>query len=179
MLEKHCTCNFSITLNHILFLYKASGASGKEPAANAGNTRDSSSTPGWGKSPRVENGNPLQYSCLVNFMDWGVWWASVHGTTKSQTRRSTGRFLGRLWNFKVLSLHPQMIWYNKNELVSSMSFLPWQVGSLPLEPPGKPKWHVNVLLNSRAGKRADFYWFLVQYSANREMYSIIENDKYD
>ena len=54
-----------------------------------------------------------------------------------------------------------------------------QADSLPAEPPGKPKWHVNVLLNSRAGKRADFYWFLVQYSENREMYSIIENDKYD
>ena len=134
---------------------------------------------GGERSPRVENGNPLQYSCLVNFMGWVVWWASVHGTTKSQTRLSTGHLLGGLWNFKVVSFHPQTIWYNKIELVSSMSFLHWQAGSLPLEPPGKPKWHVNVLLNSRAGKRADFYWFLVQYSEHREMYSIIENDKYD
>ena len=25
------------------------------------------------------NGNPLQYSCLVNPMDGGAWWATVHG----------------------------------------------------------------------------------------------------
>ena len=72
MLEKYSTGNFSITLKHILSLYEASGASGKEPAAYSGNTRDSSSTPGWGKSPRVENGNPLQYSCLENPMDGGA-----------------------------------------------------------------------------------------------------------
>ena len=32
------------------------------------------------------NGNPLQYSWLQNPMDRGVWWATVHGVTKSQTR---------------------------------------------------------------------------------------------
>ena len=25
------------------------------------------------------NGNPLQYSCLENPRDWGVWWAAVYG----------------------------------------------------------------------------------------------------
>ena len=34
------------------------------------------------------NGNPLQYSCLENPMDGGVWWAAVHGVTRSQTRLS-------------------------------------------------------------------------------------------
>ena len=29
--------------------------------------------------------NPLQYSCLENPMDRGVWWATVHGVAKSQT----------------------------------------------------------------------------------------------
>ena len=33
-------------------------------------------------------GNPLQYSCLENSTDGGVWWATVHGVTKSQTRLS-------------------------------------------------------------------------------------------
>ena len=32
------------------------------------------------------NGTPLQYSCLENPMDAGVWWATVHGVAKSQTR---------------------------------------------------------------------------------------------
>ena len=34
------------------------------------------------------NGNPVQYSCLENFMDRGAWWATVHGVTQSQTRLS-------------------------------------------------------------------------------------------
>ena len=34
------------------------------------------------------NGNPLQYSCLENPMDGGVWWAAVHGGAKSQTQLS-------------------------------------------------------------------------------------------
>ena len=36
----------------------------KNPAANAGDTRDSGSIPGSERSPGVGNGNPLQYSCL-------------------------------------------------------------------------------------------------------------------
>ena len=32
--------------------------------------------------------NPVQYSCLENPMDRGVWWATVHGVAKSQTRLS-------------------------------------------------------------------------------------------
>ena len=41
--------------------------------------------PGWELSPREENGNPLQYSCLENSMDRGAWWTTIHGVTKSQT----------------------------------------------------------------------------------------------
>ena len=33
--------------------------------------------PGSARSPEG-NGNPLQYSCLENPMDGGVWWATVH-----------------------------------------------------------------------------------------------------
>ena len=38
------------------------------------------------------NGTPLQYSCLENPMDGGVWWAAVHGVSKSQTRLSNFTF---------------------------------------------------------------------------------------
>ena len=38
-------------------------------------TGDSGSIPGSGISPRVGNGNLLQYSCLKNPMDGGAWWA--------------------------------------------------------------------------------------------------------
>ena len=59
------------------------GSSGvKNPPANEG---DTGSIPGWGRSPRKGNGNPLQYSCLENSMDRGAWWATAHGVTQSQT----------------------------------------------------------------------------------------------
>ena len=41
--------------------------------------------PGLGRYPGEGNGNPLQYSCWENPMDRGVWKATVHGVTKSQT----------------------------------------------------------------------------------------------
>ena len=54
----------------------------KNPPASAGDTGDAGSIPGWGRSPGEGNGNPLQYSCLRNPMDRGVWRATVHGVTK-------------------------------------------------------------------------------------------------
>jgi len=48
------------------------GSVGKEPASNAGDTRDMGSIPGMGRSPGEGNGNPLQYSCLGNPMDRGA-----------------------------------------------------------------------------------------------------------
>ena len=41
------------------------------------------SIPGSGRFPGEENGNPLQYSCLENSMDRGVWWAIVYGVEKN------------------------------------------------------------------------------------------------
>ena len=57
----------------------------KNLTTNVGDTGDSGSIPGSGRSPGQRNGNPLQYSCLGNPMDRGDWWATVHGVTKSQT----------------------------------------------------------------------------------------------
>ena len=57
----------------------------KESACNAGDTRDVGSILGFRRSPGEGNGNPLQYSCLENFMDRGAWWAAVHGVAKSRT----------------------------------------------------------------------------------------------
>ena len=57
----------------------------KASACKAGNP---GSIPGSGRTPGEGNGNPLQYSCLENFMDGGAWWARVHGVAKSQTQLS-------------------------------------------------------------------------------------------
>ena len=37
------------------------------------NVGDLGSIPGSGRSPGEGNGNPLQYSCLENRMDGGIW----------------------------------------------------------------------------------------------------------
>ena len=58
----------------------------KNPPAKAGDTRDTGSIPGSGRSPGEGHGNPLQHSCLEDPMDWGAWWAIVHRVTKSQTQ---------------------------------------------------------------------------------------------
>ena len=57
----------------------------KNLPASAGDIRDVGSIPVSGRSPGGGRGNPLQYSYLENFMDRGVWWATVHGVAKSQS----------------------------------------------------------------------------------------------
>ena len=49
------------------------------PPASEG---DTGSTPGLQRFPGEGNGNPLQYSCLGNPMERGVWPATVHGVAK-------------------------------------------------------------------------------------------------
>ena len=59
--------------------------SGKESTYNAGATEDVGLIPGLARNPREGNGNPLQYSCMENFIDRGAWWATVHRIAQSQT----------------------------------------------------------------------------------------------
>ena len=61
------------------------GSDGKESACNVG---DLGSIPGLGRSPGGGCGNPLQYSCLENFMDRGGWQAAVYSVAKSWTQLS-------------------------------------------------------------------------------------------
>ena len=58
----------------------------KNLPASAGDVRDLGSIAGLGRSPGGGHGNPLQYSCLENLMDWQ---AIVHGVAKSWTLLST------------------------------------------------------------------------------------------
>ena len=62
------------------------GLDGKEPAYNVG---DPGLIPGLGRPPGEEHGNPLQYSCLENFMVKGTWRATVQVIAKSHTQLST------------------------------------------------------------------------------------------
>ena len=60
---------------------------------SAWNSGDLDLIPGSGKSPGEGNGNPLQYSCLENPIDWGALWATALGITESDTtKRLTQHF---------------------------------------------------------------------------------------
>ena len=72
----------TLFISYVVFLGLPRWRSSKESACNAGDAGDMSLIPGLGKCPREGNGNPLQYSCLGNFMNRGAWWATVYGVTK-------------------------------------------------------------------------------------------------
>ena len=61
----------------------------KNPPANAGDIKDEGSIPESERSPKEENGKPLQCSYLGNPMDREAWWATVHGIVKTRTRLNT------------------------------------------------------------------------------------------
>ena len=65
------------------------GSDGKESACNA---KDPGLILGLGRSPREQNGYPLQHSCLEKSMDKGAWQAMVHGVTKNQRGPSDQHF---------------------------------------------------------------------------------------
>ena len=70
------------------------------------------------------NDTPLQYSCLENPMDWGAWWAAVHGVAKSQTRLSDFTFT---FHFHVL----------EKEIAAHSGVLAWRIPETR-EPGGLP-----------------------------------------
>ena len=55
------------------------GSDDKESACNAG---DPSLIPESERYPGEGNGNPLQYSCLENFIDRGAWWLQSMGSQR-------------------------------------------------------------------------------------------------
>ena len=62
-------------------------------------------------------GYPLQYSCLENHIDRGVWQATVHGVTKSWTRLSNFTFTfiyllwWRIWSYLLLIFNNLVIYF--------------------------------------------------------------------
>ena len=90
------------------------GTSDKEPTCQCRRHRDMGSILGLGRCPGRGHGTPLQYSCLENPMDRGVWWSTVHGVAKSQT------WLKRLstptQEVYILSLAPHRWYLSLNHL---------------------------------------------------------------
>ena len=94
----------------------------KNLPANERAAGDVSLIPGWGRSSRGGNGNPLQYSCLKNPLDRGAWRATVHRVTKSrkwpkQMNTNAGMHIPWYQNpqmFNFLILNGVVIAYNIN-----------------------------------------------------------------
>ena len=61
----------------------------KNPPANVRDVRDTGSIPVLGRSPGGQHGNPLQFSCLENPKDRGVWRATVHRVAMSDMTEAT------------------------------------------------------------------------------------------
>ena len=61
------------------------GTTGKEPTCQCRRHKSLGFNPCVGKIPWGGHSNSLQYSCLENSMDRGVWRASIHKVSKSQT----------------------------------------------------------------------------------------------
>ena len=60
----------------------------KNLPASTGDTGDVGLVPGLGRYLGEGNGSPFQYSCLVNPMDRGAWWATICVVAESWTRLS-------------------------------------------------------------------------------------------
>ena len=70
------------------------------------------------------NGTPLQYSCLANPMDGGVWEAAVHGVSRSRTQLGVFTFT---FHFHTL----------EKEMATHSSVLAWRIPGMG-EPGGLP-----------------------------------------
>ena len=76
------------------------------------------------RSSGVDNGTPLQYSCLENPMDGGAGKAGVHGVAEGQTRLSNFPF-----SFHFYAL--------EKEMATHSSVLAWRIPGMG-EPGGLP-----------------------------------------
>ena len=92
--------------------------SGKESACQYRRHKRHGFSLSIGKISRVGNGNPLQYPCLKNSMDKGVWQARVCGVTKSQTRLSTHTCVC-IADSRCYTAETNTFQTNKNELKNS------------------------------------------------------------
>ena len=137
------------------------GSDGKESACG---TEDPGSIPGSGRSPGERKGYPLQYSCLENSMNGGVWgattspWHCKESDTTKWLILCCTCVLSRVWLFVTLwavsSQAPLSVGFSRQEYWSGLPFpspsdLPkpgikpaspvspaLQADSLPTEPSG-------------------------------------------
>ena len=84
----------------------------KNLPANVEDVRDVGSISEGGRSPGVGNSNPLQYSCLENFMAGGALCAMVHGVAESDMTEQLTLLLS-LCRCKDMREHSHCIFFPK------------------------------------------------------------------
>ena len=101
----------------------------KNLPASAGDTGDTGSVPGSGRSPGEGNGNVLQYSCLGNPIDRRAWRATVHGfaeelnRTKQKVKEESEK-VGLKFNIqktKIMASGPITLWEIDGETVETVA----------------------------------------------------------
>ena len=91
-------------------------------------TWEAGSIPGSGISPVEGNGTPLQYSCLENSMNRGVWRAIVHGVAKSQTWLSNlTRSLDFSFSLVLVTDQWNGLWLEKTEEGEILLVFWWEI----------------------------------------------------
>ena len=82
---------------------------------------------GLGRFPGEGNGNPLQYSCLKNPMDRGVWRATVNGVTRIGPNWAHMLHLSIYWHPHVpdIVLGPGVVEMNKMFFLPVRLLCPW------------------------------------------------------
>ena len=88
----------------------------KNLPANAGDTEDSGSIPGLGRSTGEGNGNPLQYPCLENSMDWGARKATVQEVAKIWTRLSDFTLFINFWFYYIVLRESSLKGFNLEKM---------------------------------------------------------------
>ena len=97
--------------------------------------QETDSIPGLGRSPGGGHGNPLQCSCLENFMDRGAWGAVVPWVTKSQTKLSDYHLMTSLNRYVVSKSQTRLNDFTftfhfpalEEEMATHSSVLAWRI----------------------------------------------------
>ena len=92
MCVRVCVCVYAPCVYVYMYIYVCvcmcmgfpGDSSGKDPPADAEDIGDMDSIPGSERSLGIGNGNPLQYSCLENYMGREAWRAAVHRVVKNR-----------------------------------------------------------------------------------------------
>ena len=109
-----------------LFLGFSGGWVVKNPPANAG---DEGLIPGLRRSPGEENDKPLQYSCLGNPMDRGVWWAMSMGSQRVRHDLVTKQ----QWQILLLVISVINFCYSTCQPLKLQHLFVWLLSAIPLE----------------------------------------------